>query len=80
MSGIYKRIPQCADCIFLRPGSNYASSICNRVYARAQPTIETTFYPNVFTARNYEYLCGPKGKYFVDKLRAKYSNFSHIMG
>ena len=80
MSHIYKKLPKCINCAFYKPSINSVNSNCNRVFLRTLPSIETYHYPNTIAARSYDYLCGYEGKYFADKVKAKYSNFSHIMG
>lgn len=77
---IYKKVPKCINCIFYKPCTNSLNSCCKRIFLRESPVIKTYFYPSTIAARSYDYLCGFEGKYFVDKIKAKNYDFSHMIG
>jgi hypothetical protein len=80
MLQICKKTPKCFNCIFYNQNGVYLNGTCNRVFIREKPTIKTYFYPSAISARSYDYLCGYEAKYYIDKVKAKFCNFSHIIG
>lgn len=81
MLQLYKKIPKCINCMHYKANDLELSySKCRRIFVREHPYIETYYQPNAISARSYKYLCGFEGKYFVDKIKVKNCNISHIIG